>query len=218
MPTVSSPAGRCWCGPMAMSPGAAPRRPRYLRARWARRWPTCRDGPETRRSVQCQWASPSRAELVVRRDDAEFLQEGQPIGDPPALGQPAVGDAPDEEGAETGVPIGGAAPSIVAGVGSDYVQEGGDTVSFGDQVQHLDAKVGEGQAQAFDAAANRLRPGGRVQDDRVMGHDVGGDERVDEVEVALVKALLVEPSHERLVGREVFGHQAASQMSSITSM
>jgi hypothetical protein len=65
---------------------------------------------------------------------------------------------------------------------------------------------------------NRLEPGGRVQDERVMGHDVGGDERVDEVEVALAKTLFVEPSHERLVDREVPSHQATSQMSSITSM
>ena len=41
-----------------------------------------------------------------------------------------------------------------------------------------------------------------------MGDDVGRDELVDEVEVASVESLLVEPADELLVGREGVAHRA----------
>jgi hypothetical protein len=68
-------------------------------------------------------------------------------------------------------------------------------------------EVGERLPDHLDAAADRVGPRRRVEDDRVVGDDVGRDELVDHREVALVEALFVQAANEALVGLERVGHR-----------
>src|SRR5262249_57488730 len=61
-------------------------------------------------------------------------------------------------------------------------------------------------ADHLDAAADRVGVGRRVEDDRVVGDDIGRDELVDDVDPALVEPLFVEAADEGLVRLEPVGH------------
>jgi hypothetical protein len=68
-------------------------------------------------------------------------------------------------------------------------------------------EVRERLADHLDAAPDRVGPRGGVEDDRVVRDDVRIHELVDDVELPLVKALVVEPADEGLVGFERVGHR-----------
>jgi len=99
------------------------------------------------------------------------------------------------------------AAAVVAGVGAAHQQQRRDPVALGELVEHLDVEVRERLADHPDPAPERVGPRGRVEDDRVVGDDVGRDELVHHLEVALVEALFIEPADEGLVGLECVGHR-----------
>ncbi|SRR6266487_2547187 len=139
--------------------------------------------------------------LPRRRDQAELLEQAEPIHLVPDFHELAVGYAGDGDSCDSYLPAGRgvrARCQDITGVGATSCHAHNYLVPFSDQVLNREMKVREGMEDPGDPLFIFFA-GANLGQARIMEEEVGGIELIKDGKIALILDLLNETTNERLV-------------------